>query len=87
MERYLYLCRKGVTPCTCCRGEDDTMIGKSVRLGLRQDGDTVNEVQDGRLAELMSARDTYVSCCLTSASSKSGWMCSKPPCVGSNWAR
>ncbi len=38
--------------------EDDTMIGESVRKGLRQDGFTVDWVQDGRAGE--SALDSAV---------------------------
>jgi two-component system, OmpR family, response regulator QseB len=38
--------------------EDDTMIGESVRKGLRQDGFTVDWVQDGRAGE--SALDSGV---------------------------
>jgi two-component system, OmpR family, response regulator QseB len=38
--------------------EDDTMIGESVRKGLRQDGFTVDWVQDGRAGE--SALDSKV---------------------------
>jgi len=38
--------------------EDDTMIGESVRKGLRQDGFTVDWVQDGRTGE--SALDSGV---------------------------
>jgi len=36
------------------------MIGESVRLGLRQDGFTVDWVQDGRAAELAMETETYV---------------------------
>ncbi len=39
--------------------EDDVMIGNSVRAGLRQDGLTVDWVQDGRAAELAIANDVY----------------------------
>ena len=39
--------------------EDDTMIGESVRKGLRQDGFTVDWVQDGRSAELVLDEDKY----------------------------
>jgi two-component system, OmpR family, response regulator QseB len=39
--------------------EDDAMIGNSVRAGLRQDGFTVDWVQDGRAAELAIANDVY----------------------------
>ncbi|MSQ59969.1 MAG: response regulator [Betaproteobacteria bacterium] len=39
--------------------EDDSMIGESVRQGLRQDGYTVDWVQDGRAAELALASEDY----------------------------
>ncbi|HVC50076.1 MAG TPA: response regulator [Burkholderiales bacterium] len=39
--------------------EDDLMIGESVRLGLRQDGFTIDWVQDGRAAELAMETETY----------------------------
>ena len=39
--------------------EDDLMIGESVRQGLRQDGFTVDRVQDGRAAELASGNGVY----------------------------
>ncbi len=39
--------------------EDDSMIGESVRLGLRQDGFTVDWVQDGRAAELALHNGIY----------------------------
>jgi two-component system, OmpR family, response regulator QseB len=39
--------------------EDDTMIGESVRLGLRQDGFVVDWVQDGKAAELAFANEEY----------------------------
>lgn len=39
--------------------EDDSMIGSSVRLGLQQDGFTVDWVRDGRAAELAMANDVY----------------------------
>lgn len=39
--------------------EDDTMIGESVRLGLRQDGFVVDWVQDGKAAELALSNETY----------------------------
>ena len=39
--------------------EDDTMIGASVRQGLRQDGFTVDWVQDGRAAELAVENAVY----------------------------
>jgi two-component system, OmpR family, response regulator QseB len=39
--------------------EDDAMIGNSVRAGLRQEGFTVDWVQDGRAAELAIANDVY----------------------------
>jgi len=39
--------------------EDDPMIGDSVRQGLRQDGFTVDWVQDGRSAELALANEVY----------------------------
>ena len=39
--------------------EDDAMIGDSVRAGLRQEGFTVDWVQDGRAAELAIANDVY----------------------------
>jgi two-component system, OmpR family, response regulator QseB len=39
--------------------EDDSMIGESVRLGLRQDGFVVDWVQDGRAAELALANEPY----------------------------
>ena len=39
--------------------EDDTMIGESVRLGLRQDGFVIDWVQDGKAAELALSNETY----------------------------
>ena len=39
--------------------EDDSMIGESVRQGLRQDGFTVDWVRDGRAAELALANEVY----------------------------
>jgi len=39
--------------------EDDSMIGESVRKGLRQDGFTVDWVQDGRSAESALECGTY----------------------------
>ncbi|MBP8296602.1 MAG: response regulator [Burkholderiales bacterium] len=39
--------------------EDDSMIGDSVRRGLRQDGFTVDWVRDGRAAELALANEVY----------------------------
>jgi two-component system, OmpR family, response regulator QseB len=39
--------------------EDDSMIGQSVRQGLRQDGYTVDWVQDGRAAEHALASEAY----------------------------
>ena len=39
--------------------EDDLMIGESVRQGLRQDGFTVDWVQDGRAAELALGNGVY----------------------------
>jgi two-component system response regulator QseB len=39
--------------------EDDYMIGESVRLGLRQDGFTVDWVRDGRAAELAIDNKVY----------------------------
>jgi two-component system response regulator QseB len=39
--------------------EDDSMIGESVRQGLRQDGFTVDWVQDGRAAELALHNEVY----------------------------
>lgn len=39
--------------------EDDTMIGESVRLGLRQDGFAVDWVQDGKAAELALSSEPY----------------------------
>ena len=39
--------------------EDDTMIGESVRLGLRQDGFVVDWVQDGKAAELALSNEPY----------------------------
>jgi two-component system response regulator QseB len=39
--------------------EDDSMIGDSVRQGLRQDGFTVDWVQDGRAAELALRNEVY----------------------------
>ena len=39
--------------------EDDSMIGDSVRQGLRQDGFTVDWVRDGRAAELALANAVY----------------------------
>jgi len=39
--------------------EDDSMIGDSVRQGLRQDGFTVDWVQDGRAAELALGNEVY----------------------------
>jgi two-component system response regulator QseB len=39
--------------------EDDSMIGESVRQGLRQDGFTVDWVQDGRAAELAIENGVY----------------------------
>lgn len=39
--------------------EDDSMIGESVRQGLRQDGFTVDWVQDGRAAELALRNEVY----------------------------
>ena len=39
--------------------EDDTMIGESVRKGLRQDGFAVDWVQDGRAAEIALETNAY----------------------------
>jgi two-component system response regulator QseB len=39
--------------------EDDSMIGESMRQGLRQDGFTVDWVQDGRAAELAIENGVY----------------------------
>jgi two-component system response regulator QseB len=39
--------------------EDDTMIGESVRRGLRQDGFAVDWVQDGRAAEVALADNVH----------------------------
>jgi len=39
--------------------EDDLMIGKSVRQGLRQDGFSVDWVQNGTAAELALANEVY----------------------------
>ena len=39
--------------------EDDTMIGESVRLGLRQDGFVVDWVRDGKAAELALSNEGY----------------------------
>ena len=39
--------------------EDDSMIGESVRQGLRQEGYTVDWVQDGTAAELALANEKY----------------------------
>jgi two-component system response regulator QseB len=39
--------------------EDDTMIGKSVQTGLKQEGYAVDWVRDGVAAELSLANDTY----------------------------
>ena len=39
--------------------EDDSMIGESMRQGLRQDGFTVDWVQDGRAAELALENGVY----------------------------
>lgn len=39
--------------------EDDSMIGESVRKGLRQDGFSVDWVQDGRAAELAVETEPY----------------------------
>ncbi len=39
--------------------EDDTMIGDSVRQGLRQDGFAVDWVQDGETAELALRTTAY----------------------------
>jgi two-component system, OmpR family, response regulator QseB len=39
--------------------EDDTMIGESVRKGLRQDGFAVDWVQDGRTAEVAAGDAVY----------------------------
>jgi two-component system response regulator QseB len=39
--------------------EDDTMIGDSVRQGLRQDGFAVDWVQDGEAAELALRTTDY----------------------------
>ncbi len=39
--------------------EDDTMIGESVRQGLRQDGFVIDWVQDGKAAELALSNETY----------------------------
>lgn len=41
--------------------EDDTMIGQSVQQGLRQEGFTVDWVQDGRAAELAIEDHAYDS--------------------------
>jgi len=41
--------------------EDDTMIGQSVQQGLRQEGFTVDWVQDGRAAELALEDHAYDS--------------------------
>lgn len=39
--------------------EDDTMIGKSVQLGLKREGYAVDWVRDGVAAELSLANDSY----------------------------
>jgi two-component system response regulator QseB len=39
--------------------EDDPMIGKSVQQGLRQDGFSIDWVQDGAAAELALANEVY----------------------------
>lgn len=39
--------------------EDDTMIGESVRLGLRHDGFVVDWVQDGKAAEVAVGIESY----------------------------
>lgn len=39
--------------------EDDRMVGESVRRGLREDGFSVDWVQDGRAAELALAAEPY----------------------------
>lgn len=39
--------------------EDDTMIGKSIQLGLKGDGYAVDWVRDGVAAELSLANDSY----------------------------
>ena len=39
--------------------EDDTMIGKSVQLGLKREGYAVDWVRDGVAAELSLANGTY----------------------------
>lgn len=39
--------------------EDDSMIGESIRQGLRQDGFTVDWAQDGRVAEQALASEPY----------------------------
>ena len=39
--------------------EDDSMIGESVRKGLRHDGFSVDWVQDGRAAEIAVDNGVY----------------------------
>lgn len=39
--------------------EDDSMVGESVRQGLRQDGFSVDWVRDGRAAELALGNNVY----------------------------
>ncbi len=39
--------------------EDDTMIGESVRIGLRHDGFAVDWVQDGKAAEFALKSESY----------------------------
>ena len=39
--------------------EDDSMIGESVKKGLRQDGFAVDWVEDGEAAEAALASHTY----------------------------
>ncbi|MBI1889489.1 MAG: response regulator [Burkholderiales bacterium] len=39
--------------------EDDSMVGESLRKALRQDGFTIDWVQDGRAAEVALSSETY----------------------------
>ena len=55
--------------------EDDTMIGDSVRQGLRQDGFAVDWVQDGEAAELALRTTEYALMILSiAAAGVAAWL-------------